>query len=124
MTGSGKKIALITGSGRGIGQGIAVQLAKVGWLIGINDYGDPGPPQETLELVREAGSDGLVLMADITKRDERENILGELIRAFGQIDLLVNNAGIGPRVRKDMLETSEESMAEVLEVNMIAAFFL
>jgi len=124
MTGSGKKVALITGSGRGIGQGIAVQLAKAGWLIGINDFGDPAPPQTTLALVREAGSDGLVLMADITNREEREKILRELVGAFGQIDLLVNNAGIGPRERKDLLETSEESMAEVLEVNMIAAFFL
>lgn len=124
MTKTRKKVALITGSGRGIGRSIAVQLAKTGWLIGINDFGDLNPPQTTLDLVHEAGGDGLVLMADITRGNEREKTLRDLIEAFGQIDLLVNNAGIGPRVRMDMLDTTEESMSDVLRVNMIATFFL
>ena len=61
-----KKVAIITGSGRGIGRGTAAELAKSGWTIVINDVGNPEPPQETLALVRAAGSDGLVILADIT----------------------------------------------------------
>ena len=50
-----KKVVLITGSGRGIGRGIAVQLARAGWVIGINDFGNPEPPNQTLEMVKSRG---------------------------------------------------------------------
>lgn len=119
-----KKVAIITGSGRGIGRGIAIQLAKAGWTIVINDLGNPVPPGETLDLVRAEGSDGLVVLADITSAQDRERLVNEALSHFGRIDLLVNNAGIGPRVRMDMLEISEASMHEVMEVNTIGPFFL
>jgi NAD(P)-dependent dehydrogenase (short-subunit alcohol dehydrogenase family) len=119
-----KKVALITGAGRGIGRGIAIQLARAGWTIVINDIGNPDPSSETLDLVRQEGSDGLVILANITVAEERQRILDETIAQFGHIDLLVNNAGIGPRVRVDILETTEESMNEVLGVNTIGPFFL
>ncbi len=119
-----RKVALITGAGRGIGRGIAVQLARAGWTIVINDIGNPDPPAETLDLVRQEGSDGMVILANITLAEDRQKILDETIAQFGQIDLLVNNAGIGPRVRVDILETTEESMNEVLGVNTIGPFFL
>jgi NAD(P)-dependent dehydrogenase (short-subunit alcohol dehydrogenase family) len=118
------QVAIITGSGRGIGRGTAVQLAQAGWRIVINDYGNPEPPEETLAQVRAAGGDGIVILADITQAAERERIVATTLETFGRIDLLVNNAGIGPRVRMDMLQISEESMWEVLNVNLIAAFFL
>lgn len=119
-----RKVAMITGSGRGIGRGIAVQLARAGWTIVINDLGNPEPPAETLDLVRQEGSDGMVILANITVAAERQRLLDETMAQYGQIDLLVNNAGIGPRVRMDMLETTEESMNEVLAVNTIGPFFL
>jgi 3-oxoacyl-[acyl-carrier protein] reductase len=118
------KVAIITGAGRGIGRGIAIQLARAGWSIVINDIGNPDPPAETLELVRQEGSDGIVIIANITLAADRQRILDETISHYGQVDLLVNNAGIGPRVRMDMLETNEESMNEVLAVNTIGPFFL
>jgi len=119
-----KKIAIITGAGRGIGRGIAISLARTGWITVINDFGNNEPPAETLELVRQEGSDGLIVMADITSREDRQKIVDETLEKYGQINLLVNNAGIGPRVRMDMLEISVESMHEVIEVNTIAPFFL
>lgn len=119
-----KKVALITGSGRGIGRGIAVQLAHAGWSVVINDLGNHEPPAETLARVKQAGSDGIVVLADITQPAEREYLLLRTLEAYGRIDLLVNNAGIGPRVRKDILEVNVESMYEVLEVNLIGPFFL
>jgi NAD(P)-dependent dehydrogenase (short-subunit alcohol dehydrogenase family) len=122
--GAQSKVAIITGSGRGIGRGIALKLAEAGWTIVINDFGNPEPPQETLELVRNAGSSGKIIMADITKPENRALIVEETLKSFNRIDLLVNNAGIGPRIRMDMLETSVESMWEVLNVNLVASFFL
>lgn len=119
-----QKVAIITGSGRGIGRGIAVQLAAVGWDIVINDVGNPENPKETLKLVQAAGRDGLIVMADITNPEGRQRIIINTLEKYNRIDLLVNNAGIGPRVRMDILEISEESMYEVLNVNLIGAFFL
>jgi 3-oxoacyl-[acyl-carrier protein] reductase len=119
-----KKIAIITGSGRGIGRGIAVQLARADWTIVINDIGNLEPAKETLGLVQAQGSDGLICMGDVTSASDRERLVKESLEAFGRIDLLVNNAGIGPRQRLDMLEISEESLQEVLGVNLIGPFFL
>jgi len=117
-------VAIITGSGRGIGRGIAIQLARKGWKIVINDIGNPEPAAETLDLVRKEGSDGLIILADITMAADRQRIVDETIMEYGQIDLLVNNAGIGPRMRMDMLEIGEESMNEVLAVNTVGPYFL
>ena len=119
-----KKIAIVTGSGRGIGRGIAVELARVGWTIVINDIGDPGPPAMTLQQVRAAGADGVIILADVASADDRERLVRESLQRYGQIDLLVNNAGIAPRQRVDILEVSEQSMQEVLAVNLIGPFFL
>ncbi len=124
MTTTQNQIAIITGSGRGIGRGIAVALARLGWHIVINDVGDAAPPNETLGLIRKEGADGLVVMADITSPSDRERLLAETLSAYGRVDLLVNNAGIAPRQRLDMLETTEQSMREVLDVNLIGPFFL
>jgi 3-oxoacyl-[acyl-carrier protein] reductase len=118
------KVTIITGAGRGIGRGIAVQLAAAGWTTVINDIGDKKPADETLRLVRKAGSDGLVVIADITSAADRSKLLDATIKKYGQVDLLVNNAGIAPRVRKDMLEVSEESMREVMAVNAVGPYFL
>ncbi len=119
-----RKIALITGSGRGIGRGIAIELAKVGWNIVINDISDETPPRETLELVHQAGSNGLIVMADITSASDRSRLLDKTLEEYGQVDMLVNNAGVGPKIRMDMLETTEESLRYVLEVNTIGPFLL
>jgi len=119
-----KRVVIITGSGRGIGQGIAIELAKVGWCIIVNDLGNPENPNETLALVQKAGGDGLIVMGDITNKEDRQRIVNDALEKFGRIDLLVNNAGIGPKVRMDMLEITEESMHQVLNVNLIGGFFL
>jgi 3-oxoacyl-[acyl-carrier protein] reductase len=121
---SEKRVAVITGSGRGIGRGIAVLLASAGWSIVINDIGNPEPPKETLALVKAEGAEGLIVLADITSAVGREQIVTETMNTFGRIDLLVNNAGIAPRERKDILDISEQSLDEVMAVNTIGPFFL
>ena len=119
-----KRVAIVTGASRGIGQGIAYQLAKIGWQVVINDISPVEKQAETLAMVREAGSDGITVQGDITKAADREALNQAVLDTYGRIDMLVNNAGIGPRVRMDMLEMSEESMREVLEVNLYGTFFL
>jgi NAD(P)-dependent dehydrogenase (short-subunit alcohol dehydrogenase family) len=118
------KIAIITGSGGGIGRGIAIELARIGWKIVVNDIGNPSPPRTTLDLVQAAGSDGRIILADVTSAADRERLVEESLNTYGRIDLLVNNAGIAPRKRLDILDVGEESMNEVLAVNMIGPFFL
>jgi len=118
------KVAIITGAGRGIGRGIAVQIAAAGWTTVINDIGDKKPADETLRLVQRKGSDGMVVMADITSAADRKKLLDAAIRKYGQVDMLVNNAGIGPHVRMDMLEITENSLHEVMAVNAVGPFFL
>ena len=118
------KVAIVTGASRGIGQGIAYQLAKVGWQVAINDISPVEKQAETLALVREAGSDGITIQGDVTKAEDREALNQAVLEKYGRIDMLVNNAGIGPRVRMDMMEMSEESMRQVLEVNLYGTFFL
>jgi len=112
------KVAIVTGASRGIGQGIAYELAK------INDISPVEKQAETLAMVQEAGSDGITIQGDITKAADREALNQAVLEKYGRIDMLVNNAGIGPRVRMDMLEMSEESMRQVLEVNLYGTFFL
>lgn len=119
-----KKVAIVTGASRGIGQGIAYQLAKIGWQVAINDISPVEKQAETLAMVREAGSDGITVQGDITKAADREALNQAVLDTYGRIDMLVNNAGIGPRVRMDMMEMSEESMRQVLEVNLFGTFFL
>ena len=123
MTKNTRKVAIVTGAGRGIGRGIAIQLAKIGWTIVINDVGAKDNQAKTLELVRAEGSDGLTVHGDITSPPDRQRIVEGALGAYGRIDMLVNNAGIGPRVRMDMLEMTEESMNEVLSVNLFGTFF-
>lgn len=118
------KVAIVTGASRGIGQGIAYELAKVGWQVAINDISPVEKQAETLAMVREAGSDGITIQGDITKAADREALNQAVLEKYGRIDMLVNNAGVGPRVRMDMLEMSEESMRQVLEVNLYGTFFL
>jgi 3-oxoacyl-[acyl-carrier protein] reductase len=118
------KIALVTGAGRGIGRSTAIALAKNGWNIVVNFHKDEAAAMVTLHLVKSAGSLGISVKADISAADDRTRLLSETLSQFGHIDLLVNNAGIAPLKRVDILETSEESYEEVMGVNLKGPFFL
>lgn len=118
------RIALVTGAGRGIGRGIAVALAQRGWQIGINYRTDRTSALETLALVDQAGAKGILIQADIAHLEEHERLVVAVLDSFGRIDLLVNNAGMAPRQRVDLLETTPVSFDEVLGVNLRGPFFL
>ena len=118
------RVALVTGAGRGIGRGIALALAERGWSLVINYRGNAATANETAGLVREAGGAALVVQADIGAAADRARLVQAALEQFGRIDLLVNNAGMGPRTRMDILETTEESYDEVMNVNLKGPFFL
>ncbi|MCY3901916.1 MAG: 3-ketoacyl-ACP reductase [Caldilineaceae bacterium] len=118
------KVALVTGAGRGIGRGIALALAEAGWAVVINYRGNAATANETAELAREAGGEALVVQADIGAAADRARLVEAALERFGRIDLLVNNAGMGPRTRLDILETTEASYDEVMNVNLKGPFFL
>jgi 3-oxoacyl-[acyl-carrier protein] reductase len=118
------KVAIVTGGSRGIGRGIVLEMAKAGWSVTINYRGNADAAQETADLVAEAGGAALVVQADIGAAEDRERLIQETLAHFGRIDLLVNNAGMAPRVRMDILQTTEESYDEVMSVNLKGPFFL
>ncbi len=119
-----QQVALVTGAGRGIGRGIALGLAAHGWQIAINYRSDRESAARTLREIEQAGGKGILAPADVARLEEHAGLVSTTLEAFGRIDLLVNNAGMAPRQRVDVLETSEASFNEVLGVNLKGPFFL
>lgn len=121
---SSEHVAIVTGSSRGIGRGIALALAASGWRIVINYRSNRQAAEEAAGLVDEAGGSAHLVQADMAVLSDLERLVDETLAAYGRIDLLVNNAGVGPRKRVDMLEVSTESYDEVMGINLRGPFFL
>jgi 3-oxoacyl-[acyl-carrier protein] reductase len=119
-----RPVSLVTGAGRGIGRGVAIELAKLGHAVVVNYAGNANAAEECLRLVREAGADGITAQADISVSTDRERLVQETLDAYGRIDLLVNNAGVAPNVRADLLEASEESFDRLININLKGPYFL
>lgn len=119
-----KKTALITGGTRGIGFGIAKALAKENYDLAINGVRDESAALEALEELRELGARVVYCQGNIASAEDRERIIEKAYGEMGTINVLVNNAGIAPRERLDILETSVENFREVLNTNLEGPFFL
>jgi len=119
-----KRVALITGGSRGIGFGIAEQLAKNGFDLAINGVRAEADAASAIDTLKALGSDVLYCRGNISSPADRENILADVRRHFGRLHVLVNNAGIAPRERRDILEATEESFDEVLSTNLKGMYFL
>ncbi|MBN9661953.1 MAG: 3-ketoacyl-ACP reductase [Acidobacteria bacterium] len=115
---STKPVAIVTGASRGIGRGIALELARTHTVIGT--YRGRRDAAESLQA--ECGAD--IVQCDIGSPADRAALIAYAIDKYGRIDLLVNNAGIAPRERKDILEASEEIFDEVLDTNLKGPYFL
>lgn len=116
--------AIVTGSSRGIGRGIAIETAKAGYDIIVNYAGNRQAAEETQRLVQEQGKRSEIIQADIAQEPDRKRLIDEGLNRFGRLDLLVNNAGIAPKVRADWLEMSIDSYREVIETNLTGPLFL
>ena len=119
-----KKVALITGGSRGIGLGIATELAKAGFHLAVNGVREETAVSEVLTELRRLGTDVIYLQGDISSKTNRQKIVEETLNCFGHINVLVNNAGIAPRERMDILEAGEESFEHLLKVNLQGPYFL
>jgi 3-oxoacyl-[acyl-carrier protein] reductase len=121
---AGMKVALITGSSRGIGRGIALALAEQAWRVVINYQSNREAAEQTRLAVETAGGSALLVKANIASLDDLSRMVSVTLQETGRIDLLVNNAGVGPRVRTDMLAVGADSYDEVMEINLRGPFFL
>lgn len=115
---------MVTGASRGIGRGIALELARTGGRVAINYAGNAEAAAESLASVRAAGGDGFTVQGDVAVAADRERMVAETVERFGRIDLLVNNAGVAPKVRADLLEAGEESFDRLYAINLKGPFFL
>jgi NAD(P)-dependent dehydrogenase (short-subunit alcohol dehydrogenase family) len=126
---SAKPVALVTGAGRGIGRGIALELAGQGFdLAGLDILWDPENKKtglfEVKARVEELGRRFLPVRCDVAALGQHDPAVEAVLGMFGRIDVLVNNAGVAPEKRRDILETTASSYDRVMGVNARGAFFL
>jgi 3-oxoacyl-[acyl-carrier protein] reductase len=124
-----KPVAFITGASRGIGRGIAIELAKQGWnLAGNSRVLEPHNTATGLFEVKRAaetlGASFLPLQGDVSSLEDHDRMLGAILEEYGQVDLLVNNAGVAPEKRLDLLEATPGSFDRVLNINLRGPYFL
>lgn len=115
------KVVLITGAGVGIGRAAAIQFGKEGAKVAINSL-TPANGLETLRLLREAGGEGIYIQGDVSQDADARRMVEETVRAFGRIDVLVNNAGIVIPGRVD--NTSEADWDKTMAVNLKGVFLV
>jgi NAD(P)-dependent dehydrogenase (short-subunit alcohol dehydrogenase family) len=125
---SDRKVALVTGASRGIGRAIAIELARVNYDVMINYASNQAAADEAREAVKAAASDPATRVetfrANVAEPVERDNLLQETRARFGRLDLLVNNAGVAPSQRVDLLEATVESFDHVVGTNLKGPYFL
>lgn len=119
-----KKAALVTGGSRGIGRAIAQALAQHQFDIGIADISTGDSAQEVVQFCEKTGRRAIVIQSDISKSQDRRRIVDDMQKAFGRIDLLVNNAGVAPKERLDILNATEASYDWVMDINAKGPYFL
>tara|TARA_E500000081_G_scaffold146495_1_gene169576 strand:+ start:1205 stop:1975 length:771 start_codon:yes stop_codon:yes gene_type:complete len=119
-----KYVALITGGSRGIGLGIAHALVKEGYRVAINGVRPIQQVVETLNDLKADGGEVVYCQGDIGNPDERKKIVEEIKNQWGDLHVLVNNAGIAPKERKDILEADEKSYDRLMNVNLKGPYFL
>jgi len=119
-----RRVALITGAGRGIGLGIARALAAEGCDIVVGDVHPQEAVAGALDELRGLGAEVLYCIADVADREARSRMLDQIRERFGRLNVLVNNAGVAPKVRADILEATEESFDWVMSINLKGPYFL
>jgi 3-oxoacyl-[acyl-carrier protein] reductase len=119
-----KRVALVTGGSRGIGRGIAEALADSGLDLAINGVRGAEQVADVLSALRKCGADVHYVRGDVGVSNDRQAIVDAVRAQFGRLDVLVNNAGVAPNVRADILEASEESFDRVIGINLKGPYFL
>jgi len=123
--------AIVTGASRGIGRGIAQELASLGYNLVVNhfDFTSDGKPDDsraaqTQKDIKNLDAECEILRGDVSDSDDRDKLVDLARTKFGRCDMLVNNAGVAPSKRMDLLEATEESFDRVLRINLRGPYFL
>jgi len=125
-----QQVGLITGASRGIGRGIALQLARLGFNLLLNYRSNtPAAEKTASDCLAEARQNGHAIRTeifpgDVSDLNTHKGLLALVDQQFGRLDLLINNAGMAPRHRLDLLEATADSFDELLAVNLKGPFFL
>ncbi len=119
-----KQTALITGGSRGIGLGIAKELAKAGFNLAINGVRNEESVHQILSELKSFGVEVIYVQGDISQKSDRKQIFKTVLSEFSRLNVLVNNAGVAPKERKDILEATEESFDYTLNINLKGPYFL
>ena len=118
------KIAIVGASSKGLGKAVAFGLAGEGVRLTICSRGKEALEETTEEIKSRTGAEVLALRGDVSKPEDVKEIVSQTVKKYGTVHILVNNAGIAPKERRDILDMSEESFDEVLSINLKGAFFL
>jgi 3-oxoacyl-[acyl-carrier protein] reductase len=124
MAKSSKRVALVTGGSRGIGLGIATALAESGFDLAINGVRKDADVADALTTLEKCGAAVEYCRGDVSTANDRQTIVDRVRARFARLDVLVNNAGIAPKERADILDASEESFDHVVGINLKGPYFL
>jgi 3-oxoacyl-[acyl-carrier protein] reductase len=116
------RVALVTGASRGIGRAIAMELARVGFAVGVNYLSRRDQAEGTVAAIMAGGGEAVALQADVADRQAVDRMFAELDRHFGRLDALVNNAGIGERI-ESLTAIDDATWRRTLAVNLDGAFY-
>jgi 3-oxoacyl-[acyl-carrier protein] reductase len=121
---STRRVALVTGGASGIGLGISAALAADGFDLAVCGRREEDSVAGSLEHLRSAGGEVFYVSADVGSLDDHRRLVDAIEARFGRLDVLVNNAGVAPATRMDVLETTPESYDRVMGINLRGPFFL
>jgi NAD(P)-dependent dehydrogenase (short-subunit alcohol dehydrogenase family) len=119
-----KRVALVTGGTRGIGLGIAEALAAAGLNLAINGVRDADKVSDAVDALERLGAEVLYCRGDVSDAADRQAVVDAVRERFGRLDVLVNNAGVAPYSRTDLLDATEESFVRLMRINLKAPYFL
>lgn len=114
------KATLVTGGSRGIGKGICLQMAAEGAKVAVNYLDNPEQADEVVRLIQKMGGEAFAVQADVSRKEEVDRMIEQVVKRFGQIDVLVNNAGICPFA--EVLEITEELWDVTNAINLKGTF--
>ena len=119
-----KKVALVTGSRRGIGLGIAKALGQNGYFTIVSAVSSAEDAQPVMDELQAMGICAQYIRCDISKQEDRTTVFDRILQEHGRLDLLVNNAGVAPLERMDILSTTPESFDRLMNINLRGTFFM
>lgn len=119
-----KRVVLVTGGTRGIGLGVARALTAKGFDLAVNGVREEAAVASVVDELRAAGGEVHYVRGDVGERDDRARIVSAVRERFGRLHVLVNNAGVAPKERADVLEAGEESFDRLIRINLKGPYFL